>query len=765
MNPRDDLGPSQGVLDERVDIQALLRTVLRRRWVALGAFGLAIVAVGLYLVRAPRVYKAEVQVVIDRAAPAVLGDVRGVVDLGTSAYWDAQEYYETQYNIVRSRRVAELAAAHLGLVASSLEEQVRSAGEIPLEGKIARDPMFGLESAVQEKLMMLGLGRESSRDELLEKFKKLDPAQQIQGRVEVEPVKDSRLVKIGIEDVNPQRAALIANAVADAYIEYNLDQKVAATRSAVDWLSDQLRELKEKLQISEVALYDFKKEGNIVSVSMEDRQTMISQTLSQLNQSLSTVKSVRLAIESKRARVLRAQKDDHVAGTLDAVIGNQLVQDLKATFSILKQEEAELALKYTEDHPKSLAVRDKLQLVRGDIDREIGRILQGLDANYEEALDNERRLSKAIDEVKQEALEINKKEIDYNRLRRERDNNVALYDLVLKRQKEADLTQLLKVNNVYKLEAALPPGSPIKPKVQQSLLLALVLGLAGGIGLAFLVDFLDNSIKGQEQVEKRLNLPFLGILPIITADKGQNFTEPRERDHYIVAHPHSSVAECARTVRTNLLFMSPDAPARLLLVTSSSPREGKSTTVVNLAITMAQSGARVMVVDTDMRRPRLHKSFGLDNERGVSSVILGDASWSEVVRPGGMEGLDIITCGPIPPNPAELLHTDRFKALLKDLAGHYDRVLFDSPPVAAVTDALVLSSMMDGVILVVQAGKTSLQAAQQAKKSLLDVGAKVFGVVLNDVDLEHKQYGGYYRQYYYYRSGYGYGDEPKKKAV
>ena len=192
-------------------------------------------------------------------------------------------------------------------------------------------------------------------------------------------------------------------------------------------------------------------------------------------------------------------------------------------------------------------------------------------------------------------------------------------------------------------------------------------------------------------------------------------------------------------------------------------REGKSTTVVNMAITMAQSGARVVVVDTDMRRPRLHKSFGVDNERGVSNVILGNANWTDVVRSSGVEGLDVITCGPIPPNPAELLHTARFKELLKDLSGHYDRVLFDSPPVAAVTDSLVLGSMMDGVVLVVQAGKTSLMAAQQAKKSLVDVGAKLFGVVLNDVDLEHKQYG--YYQYYYYRSGYGSDSEKKKKKA
>jgi len=209
--------------------------------------------------------------------------------------------------------------------------------------------------------------------------------------------------------------------------------------------------------------------------------------------------------------------------------------------------------------------------------------------------------------------------------------------------------------------------------------------------------------------------------------------------------------------------MSPDRPARRLLITSSGPREGKSTTVVNLAVTMAQSGARTVVVDTDMRRSRLHKSFGVSNDVGVSNVILGEASVFDVLQPGGVEGLSMLPCGPIPPNPAELLHTDRFRQLIDDLSGRFDRVLFDSPPVGAVTDALVLSSMVDGVVLVIQAGKTAWQAARQAARGLQDVGAKIFGVVLNDVDLDSRHYGTYYH-YYYYRAGYGEDGAHKKKA-
>jgi len=222
-----------------------------------------------------------------------------------------------------------------------------------------------------------------------------------------------------------------------------------------------------------------------------------------------------------------------------------------------------------------------------------------------------------------------------------------------------------------------------------------------------------------------------------------------------VAHPRSSVAECCRAIRTNLMFMATERPARRILVTSSGPREGKSTTAINLALTSAESGARVVIVDTDLRKPRVHKSFGLSNDVGVSSLVLGEATVDQIIQRTNVGRLDVIACGPIPPNPAEILHTEVFKGLVEELNRRYDRVVFDSPPVAAVADALILSSMVDGVVLVIQGGQTSWQSALQATRRLMDVGGRIFGVVLNNVDLDDKRAGDYYQYYYYYRSGYG----------
>jgi capsular exopolysaccharide synthesis family protein len=453
------------------------------------------------------------------------------------------------------------------------------------------------------------------------------------------------------------------------------------------------------------------------------------------------------------------------AVTLQEIINSHVVQQLKLKLSDLKQEEAELIKRYMPEHPKAVAVRERLNMVRGDLESEIDRILKSLEGEYKQAIDTEARLGKAIEEVKQEALELNKKEIDYNRLRRERDNNQALYDMVLKREKEASLSRMLKVNNVRRHEAAREPLRPVRPRVALNMLVALILGLLGGVGLAFLVDDLDNTVKTQQQVENLLGLSFLGVIPSIHGENKKAMMQVADRDHYLIENPRSSVAECCRTIRTNLLFMSPDRELKLLLITSGGPREGKSTVAVALATTMAQAGSRVVVIDSDMRRPRLHKSFGLLNEKGLSTAILGDTRLDQAIQHTTVPGVDLLPCGPIPPNPAELLHTDNFRQILQQLSATYDRVLFDSPPVGAVTDATVLGSMVDGVILVVKAGATPWPAALQVKRRLTDVNARILGVVLNDVDLDSRRAGTYYQQYYYY---YRYGEDDagkKRRAV
>jgi polysaccharide biosynthesis transport protein len=733
-----------------LDLRGFFRLLMRRRWIIVGAVLVSVAGAGVVTLRSPRMYQAATRVIIDKNPPQVLADdVREVYALGTQGYWLSQEYYSTQYELIRSEPVARRVAGTLGIDGPALAQQVRNLEAETLEARVAADPLSELPEPLRKKIELIGLGGATSRAGLIADLEAYDAVAFVRNRIIVEPLAETQLADIIVVDTDPERAALLANTVTDAYVDLNVEQKAEFSASAVDWLSDQVRELKDRLQESEMKLHEFKKENNIVSVSLEDRQTMIAQSLTSLNQSLSETQAKRLAEESRVALIERAAKQEEEFEGFADLQNGQLVQQLKLAESELNRELAEMSLRYTEEHPKLIATRKKLALVQVDLSNEIAKGLRQVEEQRRALADTEQRLRRAIDDLKQEALDLNKKEIDYRRLAREAENNAELYKLVLRRQKEVSLTRMLKANNVRVLEPARPPGAPVSPRPRVNFLVGLSIGLLLGLGLAFLVDYLDSTVKTQEQIEQLVGLPFLGILPSIKTETKASDAEPRSRDLFTIDNPRSSVAECARTIRTNLMFMSPDEPARTLLITSAGPREGKSTLGVSLAITMAQSGLSTVIVDTDMRRPRLHRTFGVANEVGLTTALLGERTLERAVQNSGVAGLDLLTCGPLPPNPAELLHTEAFKGILEALRKRYARVVFDSPPVGAVSDALILSSMTDGVVLVVNAATTSWQAARHARRAIEDVGGRLFGAVLNNVDLDRAPAS--YYQYYQYR--------------
>jgi capsular exopolysaccharide synthesis family protein len=327
----------------------------------------------------------------------------------------------------------------------------------------------------------------------------------------------------------------------------------------------------------------------------------------------------------------------------------------------------------------------------------------------------------------------------------------------------------MRTNNVRVLERAIVPSVPVAPRPVQNLMLGLLVGLGSGIAMAFVIEALDNTLKSQSDVEQFLGVPVLGLVPIIGAAAGAEAVQEgdhlRERDLGVFLDPKSVAAECCRSIRTNILFMSPDRPLRTMVVTSPSPQEGKTTTAINLGVTMAEAGGRVLIVDTDMRRPRLHRSFGVPNQTGISTVIVGKSTIEEAVKRTDVPNLDVLPCGPVPPNPSELLHTERFAAVLADCAKLYDRIILDSPPTSAVTDPAVLGNLCDGVVLVVKAGETTRDSAMHARRQLLGAKARLFGVVVNAIDFSNPAYG--YEYYYrnYYRYGYTYGNGPDQKAT
>ncbi len=702
-----------------------LSILVRRRWVIIGTFVPIFAAVAFYTLRQPKVYEASASMIIEVAAPHVLdSQVQDVSDSASSGYWWSREYTETQFKVITSRAVAARAAEKLGL---------------------DRDPSFlGVE----------GIADPIKREALM---RQMDAATLLQSRISVIPVKDSRIARISVEDSSAQRAALLANEVADAYIAETLALRLKTSESANRWLEERLAELEERSKHSELAVYDFKKDADMLTTSLEDRASMVSQRLNSYNGALT---DVRTRIAGLRARVeaikrLRSTVDDAKNPEWSAVLGaapeTSLVAQLRLRYFTERNDCSALGERYLPDHPKMVACLDRLNSARADLFAELTNTDRSAEAEQFEAEARERNLSGLFEAAKTEAFEVNKKQIEFDRIKREADNNQRLYDMVLKRLKDTELSGMLRTSNARILDAARPSMVPVRPKVRSSLLLGFLLALVGSVGLVFVLEQLNNTVNSQADVEERIGLPFLGFVPRLPQSKGKTATD---NELFVYRNPKSSVAEACRAIRTNLLFMTPDRPLRTMLVTSSGPREGKSTTVINTGITMAQSGNRVLLVDTDMRRPRLHKAFGLANELGVSSAIVGEATMAQIVKTTEVPNLFVAPCGPIPPNPAELFHAKAFKEFVETAVKSYDRVIFDSPPVNAVADPLVLSTQVDGVLLVFRASETPRALAQRALRTLRAVNAHLLGAILNDVEVGNSRYGYYYEAY----RRYGYDD-------
>ncbi len=705
-----------------VDWGRYLDVLRRRKWIFIAATAVTCLLTAAYTLRQPKQYLASVSIVIDTSTPRVLTGVEEVVDVGTTG-WVPDSFYETEYEIMKSRAVARAAGNKIRV----LDDDTRTG-------------LAGLDPAARAA-----------------KKQQLDAADLTLGRYNIEPDKRSSVVRISVVDTVPAFTAQLANAVADAYVEQNLDKRIMGTRDASSWLSVQDGELKTKLEASEDALYRFMEDNDVLNASLESQLSEVLQRLTAFNVQLAQEEASSIR-ERKAAEALeRVKLEPKLIDTLEPIQSAPVINTIKASLEELRSEREKLATRYQADHPKMDENAKQLKRLEERLHDETDAVLTLQRRKQDQSVISMIGLRDKLTQEREHEARLNKLSLMYARLKREVSTNEKLYGMVTNRMKEADITSALPFNNVRVLDRALTPTLPFKPNLQKNMLVGLVLGLLLGVGLVLLIDLLDNTVKSQEDIE-RLGAPFLGLLPLIEATSG------RERDLHTFNEPKSAAAECARFIRTNLLFMSPDRALKTLVVTSPAPKEGKTTTCITLAVTMAQAGSRTLLVDTDLRRPRLHRVFGMPNETGLSSVIVGEATLDKVIQRTKMENLDVLVCGPLPPNPAEILHTDRFAEVIKELKTRYDRILFDSPPVGPVTDPVVIGAQVDGVVLVVKCEKTTREMAGQALRALADANARMLGVILNDVDVSQKRYS---RVYYSYYRAYGayYGeDEDSKKS-
>jgi succinoglycan biosynthesis transport protein ExoP len=720
--------PSDG---DHIDWGRYLDIIRLRLWMILGITTITMVVVGLYTLRIPKEYSATSTVVIETSTPKVLTGVQEVMDVGNGG-WVPDSFYETEYQVMRSRAIARRAGEKLGI--------------------LRNDTLVGLDAV-------------SNPQEREEKRKHLDPADYVLGRYTITPdSKTNAVVRISVIHKNPAFTAALANAVAESYEEANLEKKIGGSRDASSWLSVQAIDLKNKLERSEDALQQFMIDNDVLNASLESQLEEVRQRLEQFNENLAHVQAdrIRSTVDSKALNEVRNNAE--LLDSLPEVQEASVIKALKERLIELTSLQTELLARYQEAHPKVRAVEEQLSTVRVNLNKELRALILSLERKQESLSSTEQGLKKAIAEERQREARLNHLSLDYRRLRRDVETNEKLYSLVQNRMKEANITSEMRFNNVRILDRAIEPSAPFRPSLKTNLLAALMLGLFLGIALTVLLDLLDTTIKSQEDIEQYLNVPFLGLLPVIhtvNSDSARSRTErlaaAQERDLYVLKNPHSTAAECARFVRTNLLYMSPDEKLHTLVVTSPSPQEGKTTSAITFATIMAQAGTKTLLVDMDMRRPRIHRSFGLSNEIGISSLIVGEAVLDEAIQHTEEKNLDVLVCGPLPPQPAELIHTASFKRVFEQLKEHYQLVIFDAPPVGPVADPVVLGTIVDAVILIVKCESTTKDLAKQVIRALQDAKVRVLGAVLNDVDISEKRYSrvyyAYYRRYGDYQSG------------
>lgn len=710
--------------------------------------GIAIaVALGatFYTLGQKRIFEAEATLLFDPQPPRPLGNqVQAVVDVG-GEYWNNKEYYKTQVWVIQSQRVAVQVVKELGL----------NTNRAFIENGAPGSPRTG---------------RQISLD---------DAAAILRARVSVDAVRDSRLAVVRYRDADPVRAQKILSTLVDTYTQNNLDDALDAMNMAADWLGGQVGSLKDQLEASEMALHDYKKQKNILSVSMDDQSNMLRGEMQQLNQALTQAETHRQAIGARRAELAKINPAEPANVPATELLNSQLLQQLRGQYlDAVSQRAVLLGLGKGSGHPEVSAAQARIDAARNALMAEVRNVQGAIDHEFNVAEHEESGLRSLMEAAKERALDLNLLEIEYNRLRRSKEDNEKLYGLVTERSKENDLTRMLRINNIRVADRPQVPKRPISPNVPLNVASGIAVGLLLGLTAAIGREQLDRSIKTPDDIEREIGLPFLGLLPSIDAGQGGEVYGKKSRrrkgapvtptgmgkpELILHEHPTSGVAEAARALRTNILFMSPDKPFRTLLVTSAAPSEGKTTVACAIAIAMAQAGRKVALLDCDMRRPRVHRIFGKTNEQGVTTALLDLATLPDIIIETEVPNLSIVTTGPIPPNPAEILHSDTFYRLLKMLADRFDHVVIDSPPVAPVTDAAVLSTRVDATILVVRALKTSKDLARRAVRSLRDVGHRTLGSVLNAVDFERREYG-YYQYYYYRREGYSSDGGPASEA-
>lgn len=703
--------------------------ILRRRWLVLAVTTVLAVAgsfVAISMLK-PK-WRASTTMVLHLSGPQVLDKMKGVSDDNEGRLFAYKEYYQTQREIIGSRIVAERALGALGL---------------------AQDPVF------------LGIDEIGSEAERLARAQRVDPIERLRELVYVEEVRGSRILRISADYPDPQIAADIANAITDAYLAHILQSRTRTGVTAKDNMSIERDKSLAALQAAEKALADFKQAHGISSISLADRQNVITEAIIATNSNLKDAEADSFAARAAYEEARRLHKAGSLASaSLLPQSERAIFEDMRSEQLSAEREVEQLSVKYGEKMPDLLQARRRLELIEKRITREERDLLDSLKARANAATSTEHQLRDSLTTEKNRALELTSLEREYRELEREATTAAETYALVSRRDTEIEMTNRVEAHDIEVLDRATRPREPVFPPKALLVAIALMGGLTLGALLALAVDVRDHRIRGLLDLERALasfGLPVLGQLPLLPAEARLGVAnlraQRRHRDLHTLLYPQSLMAERCRAIRTSLSFVQGEAPLRTLVVTSPNSSEGKSSTAINLAMSFAQASKRVILVDADMRRPRLHQVFDAPIGKeavGLAGVLSGRCTLDEAILTKNEdlpENFHLLLCGEIPQNPAELLDSPQTRKLLAELAERYDLVVLDSPPVLPVTDPLILARLADGLIVVARCQATTRAELQRSLSLLRQGDNNLLGVILNEVDTRREEAGygvGYY---------------------
>ncbi|HUA13867.1 MAG TPA: polysaccharide biosynthesis tyrosine autokinase [Verrucomicrobiae bacterium] len=708
-------------------VSEYIRILIKRKWLIVTCLAVVFSVVAIASLKMTPIYEASGTIEINKPDASLNFQNSATFSLD---YYDPTEL-ETELKILQSDLLALQVIRELNL---------------------DRSPAFGGASPMDPSI-------ELAPDPL-----QADPARAsallggFKGNLHVALSPNSRIIEVHYRSSDPQMASNIVNALMQTYVENNFKARFESTMQASDWLQRQLVDMQMKVETSQEKLVRYQKEHEILGI--DEKQNITTAKLDELNKELTAAESDRMDKEAFY-RLVESGDPDAIAASAGSVdtgasgiqTASQLLDTLRARQADLKIQAADLNTTFGPSYPKLAELNNQLKEIDAQIRAEMKQIASKVRGEYMTSLQRENMLREALEKQKQEENKLNESAIEFNLLKRDADTYRTLYEDLLQKLKEAGVSAGLKSNNFRIVDSARPPTAPIEPNVPRNLLFSIALGLATGVGLAFLLEGLDNTIRTTEQAQMVSGLAALGMIPL--GSKASR--DPASPKRLVIAsskeavelitqvRPQSQMAESYRALRTSLLLSNLGSPPKVIMVTSALPQEGKTTTSINCAVVLAQKGVRVLLIDADLRRPSIHKTLGMGPRSGLSNVLTGSTTLEQAIsHTPVLPNLSVLPAGTPPPNPAELLASSQMKDVLAKLSEQYDHIVVDTPPSLSVTDAVVLSQRADAVVLVIRSGQTTKQALRRSRDILARVNAKVVGVLLNAVDLSSPDY------YYYY---------------